>query len=74
MPIDGFNITNSPVVPLGAVPLDSCPDVLPYLLRVIEIAVKAYLFLSQGPMEVLNPSYGLSIPKGNTPMIYAHLA
>jgi len=41
---------------------------------VIEIAVKAYLFLSQGLMEVLNPSYGLSIPKGNTPMIYAHLA
>ena len=72
MPINGFNIPNTLVIPLGAVPLDGCPDALSCLLRV-RIPAEAYFLLPQCSVEALNSPYGLRMAKGNTPMNYAQL-
>jgi len=42
MPIDGFNVPNTLVISLNAVPFDGCPDTLPCLLTGYFPQCKAY--------------------------------
>jgi len=72
MPVNGFDIPDTLVIPLSTVSFDGCLDALPCLFR-IGIQVKAYLFFSQGPMKALNTPYGLRMTRRNTLMPYAQL-
>jgi hypothetical protein len=68
MPIDGFNVPDTLVISLSAVPFDGCLDTLPCLFR-IGIEVKASFFLSQSPVETFYSAYGLRMTKAGPSMM-----